>query len=242
MTRKFYALLSSGDLVGFGTFEGFTQAWLEEPADAVFILDDQGLEKLRQQSTELLNSWGQGLEAKVRAAFMKARPLLDGLEDQRLTQDQDQGQGQDQDQDQAQALFQTLDTPGLQQDQDLPLFQDQDLPLPLPLFQAPALNYRKLEAELLPHLVTEVTVDGWTVSINMPELRGSFERDRDGLGGSLTFRSVTVVDPETGKLRRGAELIDYDGVFALPRPVFKQLKAWGVVMDETFDPDYEVQP
>ena len=173
MTRKFYALLSSGDLVGFGTFEGFTQAWLEEPADAVFILDDQGLEKLRQQSAQLL---------------------------------------------------------------------DQDLPLPLPLFQAPTLDYSKLEAELLPHLVTEVTVDGWTVSINMPELRGSFERDRDGLGGSLRFVPVRQVELNVGDSEDLMELVDYDGVFALPHPVFKQLKAWGVVMDETFDPDYEVQP
>ena len=183
MTKKCYALLSSGDLVDFGAFDSFSQAWLEEPSDAVFILDDQGLEKLRRQSTELL--------------------------------DQDQDQDQYLDLVLVQALFQTLSTP---------------------------LNYRKLEAELLPHLVTEVTVEGWTIGINMPELRGSFERDRDGLGGSLTFQSVMVGDPETGNLRKGLELVDYDGGFALPRPVFNQLKVWGVIMDETFDPDYEVQP
>ena len=171
MTRKFYALLSSGDLVGFGTFEGFTQAWLEEPADAVFILDDQGLEKLRRQSAELLNQ--------------------------------------------------------------------AHTPTPTP---TPTLNYSKLEAELLPHLVTEVTVDGWTISVNMPELRGSFERDRNGLGGSLRFVSVRKVNLNRQSPKDAVELIDYDGVFALPRPVFKQLKAWGVVMDESFDPDYEVQP
>lgn len=106
-----------------------------------------------------------------------------------------------------------------------------ETPLSLPYQEAPALDYSTLEARVLAYLVTEVTVEGWTISINMPERRGSFERDRDGHGGGLWFY---IEEP--------IELADYDGTVALPRPVFAQLKAWGVVMDETFDPDYEVQP
>lgn len=103
--------------------------------------------------------------------------------------------------------------------------------LGLPYQEAPTLDYSAIEALVLPYLVTEVTVEGWTIGINMPERRGWFERDRDGKGGGLLFYAGDAV-----------ELADYDGTVALPSPVFNQLKAWGVVMEDTFDPDYEVQP
>lgn len=80
------------------------------------------------------------------------------------------------------------------------------------------------------------TVNGWTVEINAETLHGWFECDSSGAGGGLTF--VHAQDPET--LEDTLELEDYDGVFALPKPVYEQLKAWDILMEDVFNPDYEV--
>lgn len=71
-----------------------------------------------------------------------------------------------------------------------------------------------------------VTIPGWTMSMSPTELRGSFERDRDGTGGGLWFEVN-----EAGQL----ELIDYDGVFALPKPVLRALRSAGVNAGRDFE-------
>lgn len=43
---------------------------------------------------------------------------------------------------------------------------------------------------------------------------------------------------EGGLWLQNGELVDYDGVFALPKPVFRILNKLGIKMDETFDPEY----
>ena len=64
------------------------------------------------------------------------------------------------------------------------------------------------------------------VKIDTASLYGYFEH-RDGTeGGGLWFERL-----DSGAL----ELLDYDGVFELPRPVVAALRAAGYVLDETFD-------
>ena len=76
----------------------------------------------------------------------------------------------------------------------------------------------------------QIETQGWTIHIFDDHFRGYFENDETGVGGELLFE------------RRGdvIELIDYDGVFELPRPVFKALGEQGIHMEPEFDPDYEI--
>lgn len=68
--------------------------------------------------------------------------------------------------------------------------------------------------------------NGWTVAAHEARLTGWFERDSDGTGGGLWFERN-----EDGHLH----LIDYDGVFALPRPVLVALRLAGVSVDSSFE-------
>lgn len=63
-------------------------------------------------------------------------------------------------------------------------------------------------------------------------LHAWFERDSDGSGGCLLF---SLENPETGIKDGHLHLIDYDGVFALPRPVLVALRLAGVSVDSSFE-------
>lgn len=82
----------------------------------------------------------------------------------------------------------------------------------------------------LRHAVMQRT--GWTIAAHEARLTGWFERDSDGTGGDLWYSRE---NPETGIKDGHLHLIDYDGVFALPRPVLIALRLAGVSVDSTFE-------
>lgn len=63
------------------------------------------------------------------------------------------------------------------------------------------------------------------VRIDTASLYGYFEHKNGSEGGGLWFERL-----DNGSL----ELIDYDGVFELPRSVVAALKAHGYVLDEAY--------
>lgn len=63
------------------------------------------------------------------------------------------------------------------------------------------------------------------VCIDTSALYGYFEHKNGSEGGGLWFERL-----DNGSL----ELIDYDGVFELPRSVVAALKAHGIVLDEAY--------
>lgn len=68
--------------------------------------------------------------------------------------------------------------------------------------------------------------DGWTLGTHDETLSGWFERDADGTGGNLLYERN-----EADQL----ELIDYDGVFALPVAILTLLRDIGVQADRSFE-------
>lgn len=73
---------------------------------------------------------------------------------------------------------------------------------------------------------------GWTIGFADDALHGWFERDSDGTGGGLWF---SLENPETGDEDGHLHLIDYDGTYALPRPVLIALRLAGVSVDSSFE-------
>ena len=86
-------------------------------------------------------------------------------------------------------------------------------------------------ANALSELQDDISREGWTIGGNSG-LTCWFERDSDGTGGGLWFSSE---NPETGDYDGHLHLIDYDGVFALPRPVLIALRLAGVSVDSSFE-------
>lgn len=72
----------------------------------------------------------------------------------------------------------------------------------------------------------------WTIVIYEAQLPGWFERDSDGSGGGLWF---SLENPDTGIEDGHLHLIDYDGFFALPRPVLIALRLAGISVDSSFE-------
>jgi hypothetical protein len=73
----------------------------------------------------------------------------------------------------------------------------------------------------------QTTVEAFEIGIHSTEPRGWFEHMQlgDECGGGLWFEKVR------GKLR----LIDYDGVFSLPRPVIDGIRALGAIVPRDFE-------
>ena len=83
----------------------------------------------------------------------------------------------------------------------------------------------------LPPTQAGISREGWTIG-GKSALTGWFERDSDGTGGGLWF---SLENPETGDEDGFLHLIDYDGVFALPRAVLVALRLAGVNADRSFE-------
>ena len=88
-----------------------------------------------------------------------------------------------------------------------------------------ASNNPKPSADTLATLRAGLSVSGWTCELHKGKLTGWFERDSDGTGGGLWF---AIND---GKL----ELVDYDGVYELPKPILCALREAGVDADDSFE-------
>lgn len=86
-------------------------------------------------------------------------------------------------------------------------------------------------ADALANLQPGGTRGGYTFGMKS-EVAGWFERDYDGTGGELLFGHM---NPETGEFDGHLHLHDYDGTFALPRPVLVALRNAGVSVDSTFE-------
>ena len=82
----------------------------------------------------------------------------------------------------------------------------------------------------LRHAVMQRT--GWTIAAHEGRLTGWFERDSDGTGGDLWYSRE---NPDTGIEDGYLHLIDYDGTYALPRPVLIALRLAGVSVDSSFE-------
>ena len=75
--------------------------------------------------------------------------------------------------------------------------------------------------------VKDLSTPQWTVKIDTDWNYGYFERCRDGEGGGLWFSR----NDDNGEI----ELIDYDGMAALPASMVKVLRDAGYYLDETHD-------
>jgi len=73
---------------------------------------------------------------------------------------------------------------------------------------------------------------GWTIGFADDALHAWFERGSDGSGGGLWF---SLENPDTGIEDGHLHLIDYDGVFPLPRAVLVTLRLAGVNVDSSFE-------
>jgi len=77
---------------------------------------------------------------------------------------------------------------------------------------------------------TTICTANFEIRLDLDTGRGYFEHEDlgDECGGGLWFN----------KVGDRLELVDYDGVFALPREVYEALRARPeLVVDEDFDPD-----
>lgn len=63
------------------------------------------------------------------------------------------------------------------------------------------------------------------VGISTEQLRGFFEHKDGSEGGGLWFEQAGTT----------LELVDYDGVYALPRAVLDALRGAGIIADESFE-------
>jgi hypothetical protein len=86
-------------------------------------------------------------------------------------------------------------------------------------------------ATALSELEADISREGWTIG-GISGFTSWFERDSDGTGGGLWFSSE---NPETGYYDGHLHLLDYDGVFALPRAVLVALRLAGVSVDNSFE-------
>lgn len=81
---------------------------------------------------------------------------------------------------------------------------------------------------------TKLNTKNFTVEIDTQANYGYFEHNElgDECGGGLWFQVVPM--SEAG-LEKKVELIDYDGVFALPKEVITVLRTAGYILDEDFE-------
>lgn len=81
---------------------------------------------------------------------------------------------------------------------------------------------------------TKLNTKNFTVEIDTQANYGYFEHNTKGdeCGGGLWFQAVPM--SEAG-LEKKVELIDYDGVFALPKEVITVLRTAGYIVDEDFE-------
>ncbi len=75
----------------------------------------------------------------------------------------------------------------------------------------------------------EAVVGDWEVKVDEWERYGYFE-DQEGNGGGLWFEPHTAENFDLIAL----ELVDYDGVYSLPRDVATALESLGYVVDSSF--------
>lgn len=81
---------------------------------------------------------------------------------------------------------------------------------------------------------TKLTTINFTIQIDTQAHYGYFEHNTkgDNCAGGLWFQTVPM--SEAG-LQKKVELIDYDGVFALPKEVVGVLRTAGYIVDEDFE-------
>lgn len=76
----------------------------------------------------------------------------------------------------------------------------------------------------------DLSTEKWDIKIDTAERYGYFESVRTGTGGGLWFGPS---EERPGSI----ELLDYDGVTALPRSIVAALRGAGYYLDSTFDPE-----
>lgn len=77
----------------------------------------------------------------------------------------------------------------------------------------------------------DLSTSKWTIQVSPSTNYGYFERNSGPDGG--TSGGLWFAINDEGK----RELVDYDGVYALPQQIVKALRDAGYYLDSTFDPE-----